>query len=1466
MSIDQDREPNGAAQNAEVHQLQERVKELTCLYAISDLLQHQELDLESLAQTFVELIVAAYQYPEVACARLQLSGWSRATHNYAETPWQQTSDVVVEGSAVGLLVVGYLEERPYAGAGPFLPEERALIDQCARQLGRTIEARNLQAALASSEALARSVLMATPDIILTVDRQARIQYVNRVPAGITAASTLGHAVVDFVAPPSREMVRAAIDRVFATGEPGAYEVAARGPYDEPAWYTTRLAPIWRDGAVDQVLLITEDITQRKQDEAQTAAARRNAERYQVVFESSMDAVLLMTPDGEILAANPAACTLFGRSAAELMRLGYGAIVDATDPQLVLALDERARSGHFRSEITCLHADGSKFPSEMAATAFADQDGNRIYSVFLHDITVRKAAETQLSYLATVLSNVPDAVISTDNQLCIRSWNGMAEALYGWSAHEVIGRNLDEVCHTQFLNVTQTEAQALLTANGIWRGEILQRHRDGQAIYVQANVAMLRDAAGAMIGGVTINSDITQRKLAEAALTANERHFRALIENVSDGIVLIDAQRAMIYASPGAAQMLGYTADDFIAPGALAAHPDDLAAIERNWAEVAATPSKALNQTYRFRHRDGSWRWLEATTTNLLADPAVKAVVVNFRDVTERKEAETELAASDARFRTLFEQMTLGIVYQETDGRISLANHAAEEILGLSLDALQGRTSVDPRWQAVREDGSAFPGNEHPAMVALRTGQVVKDVLMGVYHPAKAEWRWIRIDAVPEFRPGAAQPFRVFAIFDDITEQRRIEHAVAESEARYRQAINAAGAIPYSLSYAEKRYDFLPPEAERLIGRMPTEITPEFLAEIWVTSIPRGEFAGLTIEEATARSRRGEGGALWQCDHCLRDIHGELRWFSDDAVQILDEHGIPKGSVGILQDITERKQAEAVLRASEERYRQLATVLEVRVQERTAEVQAERDFARQVMDALGQGLVVSDSRGRAEYVNPMMAQMLDCTPADLIGARLSDFTLPEDLQALNALFPARNSDDEFQFELRMNTATGRVKHMLISSSPRRQDGALAGRIAVFTDLTRLKQIETDLLGSRDELSVVNLNLEKALRLKDEFLASMSHELRTPLTGILGLSEALQMQTYGVLNERQLRAVDTIWQSGQHLLTLINDILDLSKLEAAQFDLELDACDVGEVCRGSLALIKGMAQKKEQHVDFSIDPHFIDLVADPRRVKQMLVNLLSNAVKFTPAHGALGLRVRGDAARQVVELVVWDKGIGIAQADLPRLFQPFVQLDSGLTREYSGTGLGLALVYRMAALHDGSIEVASTPGEGSTFTLMLPWRQPEAAGAVAVRPAPASAPAGAPPASAPTNDGPLLLLAEDNAVSAELLSEFLEVQGYRVTLAKNGLEAVQQAFTLAPALLLMDIQMPLLDGLTAIQQIRACTDPATARVPIIVLTAQAMRGDGERSLAAGADDYLTKPYRFPDVLSAIRKHLQQGAKSS
>jgi PAS domain S-box-containing protein len=382
------------------------------------------------------------------------------------------------------------------------------------------------------------------------------------------------------------------------------------------------------------------------------------------------------------------------------------------------------------------------------------------------------------------------------------------------------------------------------------------------------------------------------------------------------------------------------------------------------------------------------------------------------------------------------------------------------------------------------------------------------------------------------------------------------------------------------------------------------------------------------------------------------------------------------------------------------------------------------------------------------------------------------------------------------------------------------------------------------------------LAQAVRHKDEFLATMSHELRTPLNAILGMSEALQEQIYGPLNPRQRKTIAIVEESGRHLLDLINDILDLSKIGAGKLELEIAPLAVEPLAKASLRLIEEAAHKKQITIITDFDRAVGDILADNRRLKQILVNLLNNAVKFTPEGGTIGLEVAGDTANQVVRFTVWDTGIGIAPEDQGRLFKPFEQLDSSLARQYAGTGLGLALVSSMVGLHGGSVKVESEVGYGSTFIVELPWRvapRSPADGAVADA-RPSAAPK---PAPERTANAPLILLAEDNELNILTLSDYLESKGYRVALARNGREAIMQARETRPALILMDSQMPEMDGLEAIRRIRADAD--LAAIQIIALTAMAMPEDRERCLTAGANAYLSKPVSLQNLVAAIETHL-------
>ena len=389
----------------------------------------------------------------------------------------------------------------------------------------------------------------------------------------------------------------------------------------------------------------------------------------------------------------------------------------------------------------------------------------------------------------------------------------------------------------------------------------------------------------------------------------------------------------------------------------------------------------------------------------------------------------------------------------------------------------------------------------------------------------------------------------------------------------------------------------------------------------------------------------------------------------------------------------------------------------------------------------------------------------------------------------------------------------------------------------------------------ELLLANSELSRVMRSKDDFLSAMSHELRTPLNAVLGLSESLAEGVYGDMNAKQVQSINTIAESGHHLLSLINDLLDLAKIGAGKMELELNNANVEDVCQASLRFILEQAQKKNLKITLAMDNKSVMLVVDERRLKQILVNLLSNAVKFTPDGGSVTLETKCDLESESLMFSVRDTGIGIATEDLKRLFSPFTQLDSKLSRLYAGTGLGLTLVLKLVELHGGSVAVESEIGKGSCFTVRIPCKGLENAirggnkDAVTI--------SESSPANILSSNTPLILVADDNEINLMTVSDYLHANQLRVIQARDGLEAVKMVRQHAPSLVLMDIQMPLMDGLDAIAHLRA--DDQYAKIPIIALTSRAMVGDRERCIAVGANDYLSKPVNMKQLVKTIHAHL-------
>jgi len=374
-------------------------------------------------------------------------------------------------------------------------------------------------------------------------------------------------------------------------------------------------------------------------------------------------------------------------------------------------------------------------------------------------------------------------------------------------------------------------------------------------------------------------------------------------------------------------------------------------------------------------------------------------------------------------------------------------------------------------------------------------------------------------------------------------------------------------------------------------------------------------------------------------------------------------------------------------------------------------------------------------------------------------------------------------------------------------------------------------------------------ERASSAKSEFLARMSHEIRTPMNGVMGMSELLQGTE---LSARQRRLAETITRSAAGLLEIINDILDFSKIEAGKLELEHIEFALREIIQETIEILVLRARAKGLELRCEIDPSVPAAVrGDPVRLRQVLINLAGNAIKFTEA-GEVVVRVAALALDGSLRFEVSDTGIGIAVEAQSQIFSAFTQADSFTTRKYGGTGLGLAICRQLVALMGGVIGVASEQNRGSTFWFeirMEPVAAPAVLAVPAVRPAVAHLPAAAAATGVPSatgSVGPLILVVEDNAVNREVAAGMLENLGYRSEAAVNGLLALEAVAETTYAAVLMDCQMPVMDGLTATQEIRRREAGSGGRMPIIALTANAMEANRERCLAAGMDDFLPKPF--------------------
>jgi PAS domain S-box-containing protein len=568
------------------------------------------------------------------------------------------------------------------------------------------------------------------------------------------------------------------------------------------------------------------------------------------------------------------------------------------------------------------------------------------------------------------------------------------------------------------------------------------------------------------------------------------------------------------------------------------------------------------------------------------------------------------------------------------------------------------------------------------------------------------------------------------------------------------------------------------------------------------------------------------GRVWHGEICNRAKSGELHWVDASIVPLAGADGRPERYMAIRTDVTARKRVESALRE-------------------------QLHFGRELLDAIPVAIYFKDTQGRFVGMNRALEWMFDIdrdsaigrTSAEVFAGGYADVHVERDRELL-----AKPSRQTYELDMPMPDGTPRT---LFYSKASMTDagGTITGVIGVILDTTKRKSLEVRLQEAKDAAEAAN-------RSKSEFLANMSHEIRTPMNGIIGMTD-LVLDT--VLNETQRDYLETVRQSADALLEIINDLLDLSKIEAGRMQIEAIDFEPRALIEHMTRPIALAARRKGLALALEFAPGLPQQVrGDPGRLRQILVNLLGNAVKFT-ARGSVTLalstrEVVGDPALGTpdgVELAceVRDTGIGIPPDKQQLIFDAFSQADTSTSRRYGGTGLGLAITRRLVNAMDGEITVDSVPGEGSRF------RFTARLGRVAQQaPAPACDAHGTALAG-PQPGGRRLrvLLAEDNAVNQKLAQAMLEKLGHQVTIADDGAQAVGLLGRHPFDLVLMDMQMPRLDGLEATRLIRA----GGHALPIVAMTANAMDTDRQRCLDAGMDDFLAKPVRTRELAEVIAR---------
>ena len=769
-------------------------------------------------------------------------------------------------------------------------------------------------------------------------------------------------------------------------------------------------------------------------------------------------------------------------------------------------------------------------------------------------------------------------------------------------------------------------------------------------------------------------------------------------------------------------------------------------------------------------------------------------------------------ASDDRYRPLFALSPQPAwIYASDTLRFLEVNEAAVHRYGWTREEFLGMTLHDIRPPA---DVAAFD------RLLLGVPPAAQHTGTSVHRTKNGRRRTVEINSYPLLFDG--RPARMVLVHD-VSDQLAAADALARSEEKYRSLIDHLQDVFFRTEH-QGLWTFLNPAWQVLTGHaVAASLGTHFLTYVHPSD------RSILLDALRPLAEEGMESASVEIRYFHAD--GGYRWVEANTRAVRDEHGALVGTTGTLRDVTER-------RAADEERNRLATDI------------------RQLLDASGEGIVGLDARGIVTFVNRRGSDLLGFATGELIGRSLHDavhYSHADGRPYPVADCPMQRAatdgipcavDDEVLW--RQDGAAVRVEYV---ASPVRQQGRVSGAVVNFRDITARKRAELELIVARDAAEAAN-------RAKSDFLARMSHELRTPLNSIIGFANVLLKNRRDALGAGDLSYLSRIATNGRHLLGLINDILDLSKIEAGHMALELRPVSLDRLVRETVDEMEGQTRDKPVTLRAELPPYVFPIEADEGRMRQVLVNLIGNALKFTD-EGEVVVRLSAQADGRPTVLQVSDTGIGIPPDRLDAIFNVFEQAESMITRRYGGTGLGLAISRSLCELMGHRLEVTSIEGKGTTMTVLLgePARTLRGGtpAATPVIPAPDARD------SVPDATGQTVLVVDDDVDARLLLTPMLEETGCRVVHASTGVEALRLAREVLPGLIFLDLRLPRISGFDVLRILQA--DEALRDTPVVVAS---VVGTESRSALAGAAAILDKPLDRQLVFDVVRRFLVRPAR--